>query len=402
MLRGVDQGVAAEIALRVRPGRVADAAPVEAQRVRGDADAVRVPVRGLHDVAEPQPPGRARPTAERGLARLAPHPDRQHRASGHLHRLREVQPHPDPLARAVGLAVLRAAADPQAAHRGSGRLAAVHLVLRGVARRWPSKSENRGHTVSGLDVAAVQSQSIGRDADTVCVPVVRLHDVAEPQPLVASLASTLPPPTVPSRLTGEVAYLQIQCRSPGHFDRIGEVHADSDLLACSIAITVLWAATDCHGVRPSACGRAAVAGNDRKCHWNLDTCLSPRGFPLSVAGSPDCQLAPVSVVRHAGSVRHDGNLLHAATPTDPFLRIGREPCRVRNDPVPDRAGCLVGQPDRLRTWVRPCGRHECECPGPRLDNPAAPHLHRQRPLDLLLCRRNGEANEVDVVGQARN
>ena len=209
--------------------------------------------------------------------------------------------------------------NPRPAYLRHGRHAAIDLVTRGTNSQWPCESESRIRAASGLNTAAIHSQRIGCDADSIRVSVLRLYQVIEFQALVACLAKARHSIAAPGCPTSAVAHTEIQCRSPGHLDRIGEAYADSDLLACSIGVTTLWIAIDRHRVRPPACGRAAVPGYECCCHWNLNTCLGPGGFPRAAAGLQDRQQAPVSCVEHhAGGVRRDGNLLPRRCPNGPI------------------------------------------------------------------------------------
>ena len=328
VVRSVCDGTRAEIEVGVRPECVPDAAAVQLQRVRSDADAVCIDIVRLHLVAKVRGIPIGTDCPEGSEARPTAHIERQPGFAVHLYRDVKSDPNVDCLPCAVGDAVRGAAGNPHMGYLWSGRNAAVHLLVRSSARRWPSKHKSRSCTVSGLDAAAVQRQRIGCDVDAIRVAVLPLHQVAEFQARVAVRANTprsVAGPNYPSRL---VPHTEIQRWIPRHLNGIGKAYDGSDLLACSIAVTGLRLAIDGHGVQPLASQPAAGAGNDHQCYWNLDACLGPAGLPLTAGGLQYSQRGPVGVLSQSGRVRRDENLFQAASRAGPFLRVGRQPARV--------------------------------------------------------------------------
>ena len=180
----------AETEVRVCSDFAPNAPAVQCERVGRDADAVCIHVFRLHLVPEEQGIPVTTARRERSPARLTAHVERQSGASGSLDPWGESDPDRNPFARAVGCAVRGAAGNPCSTDPGNGRRAAVDLVIRSTASRWPSKDERRIRTVSRLDAAAVKGQRTGRDVDAVRVSVLRLHHVMEFQALVPCLANT--------------------------------------------------------------------------------------------------------------------------------------------------------------------------------------------------------------------
>ena len=164
--------------------RVVPCAPdrpaVQRQRAGREGDPVRIGVRGLHRVGEHQGPipgaaGVARLAGERADCQGQP------RRAAHPHGFVERDFHPDGLARAVGVAALRAGGQ---VHPGRARRpaeAAVHLEGRIIGDGLAAQAQGRGVAARVQNGAAVQRQGVGRDADPVYVGVRCPHLIAEKQ-----------------------------------------------------------------------------------------------------------------------------------------------------------------------------------------------------------------------------
>ena len=117
---GVGEGVAAEIEVRMDAVRAPHAAPGEFQRMRGDADAVRVPVSGHDRVAEVQAARRG--GRQGGGARRRPDTERHAGGAARDDQPVESDPHDDRVARGVRVApARRAGRDGDGGNFGCGR-----------------------------------------------------------------------------------------------------------------------------------------------------------------------------------------------------------------------------------------------------------------------------------------
>ena len=208
------------------------------QRVRRDADPVRVQVVRRHRVAEqqlvrPNPvvlgPGRL-PGLRTDLQRQPRRPGRMLILSPHQ-ILRERHPRFDPLAALEGVA-----ADGRR-HRHAGHPRRRHVVQTAVHRgrdtslhrAQRAQPQGCGHRAVAriADPAAVQRQGVRRDADPA--QVVRRHRVSEPQTQRARSRGVV-------RLTSRLTDVQRQPRRPRHHHRPVESHVDFDPLAPPVGV----------------------------------------------------------------------------------------------------------------------------------------------------------------------
>ena len=220
---GVRDGLAAEAQRRVRGAASdSDRAAVQRKCGRGDADPIRVAVRRLHDVAEPE----IAYVGAADVVRLPRHrPDGQRKLwrAGHGHRPVEGDSDPDGLRQPVGV-VRRGARNQNLVHRRRGGQAAVHLVGVCTCKRVPTEPERRVRGAPGrLDRAAVQRQRTRADVESVGVAVRRLHEIDEPKRGSAGLP-------VETRLPGGRADRQRQLRRAGDVHGLVEGHADGNRL----------------------------------------------------------------------------------------------------------------------------------------------------------------------------
>jgi hypothetical protein len=181
---------------------VLDGAPVEGQRVGGDADAVVVAIRHLHVVSEPHRlPARR---VEIGSASFVAHSEHEPRITAHDHWLAEIHADSNLVTRAERVSAERGI-DPDSGHGGRRVDAPVHLVL-GVIR-CRVVAEVGISAVGVLDGASVEAQRVYGNADAVVVAVRGLNDVFERE---------VPPPSVPREHAPELRVPRIRANRQRH------------------------------------------------------------------------------------------------------------------------------------------------------------------------------------------
>ena len=182
-IAGVHELVGADRRHRIVTGSVADRSAVQGQRVHRDADAVRVAILVLHHVTV-ECPNAAR-TGKFRRSSLAPYLQRQLRRSGNRYRFAEVDPQLYGLIAPVGVAAAaRPRVDEYPRRPRSGLVAATTVDLRRGQVGNGMVIQIQVSVIAGAvpDRAAVQSQRVRCDADTVRIAVLGLHHVLEERP----------------------------------------------------------------------------------------------------------------------------------------------------------------------------------------------------------------------------
>ena len=245
--RLVAEGMGAERQRGVGAATAADGAAVEGERAGGDADAVRVVVRGLHFVAERQRTGAAAARVG-GRAEGDADPQRQLRAAGHRHRDLEAHLHGDGFAAGVGGVRSRVAADRHAGDGWHGG-AAIHLVPQGRGDGVAAQPQRGVGAGCAADAAARQRQGAGGYADAIGIQVRRLGRVAEGQRRGAAAARV-------ARLACVAVDGQRQLRGALHHHRQREAHLHGDRLAGRVGVAAGRAAGHRDGVDQGRRGAA--------------------------------------------------------------------------------------------------------------------------------------------------